>query len=58
MIAPKTLALFTFKPSRVVPINNNAGCSVGNPPESKGLHRYNFLGKLNEEVLNEDKQIH
>jgi hypothetical protein len=28
------------------------------PPGSKGLHKWNFLAKMNEEILNEDKQIH
>lgn len=28
------------------------------PPESEGLHKQNFLGKMHEEILNEDKQIH
>jgi hypothetical protein len=28
------------------------------PPESKGLQKWNFLGKMNEEISNEDKQIH
>ena len=28
------------------------------PPESKRLYKQNFLGKMNEEILNEDKQIH
>ena len=28
------------------------------PAESKGLHKWSFLGKMNEEILNEDKQIH
>ena len=27
------------------------------PPESKGLQKWNFLGKMNEEISNEDKQI-
>ena len=27
-------------------------------PESKGLHTLNCLGKMNDEILNEDKQIH
>jgi hypothetical protein len=30
----------------------------GNPPESKGLHKWNFLGRIHERILNEDKQIH
>ena len=28
------------------------------PPEIKGLQKWNFLGKMNEEISNEDKQIH
>ena len=28
------------------------------PPESKGLHKWNFLAKVSEEILLEDKQIH
>jgi hypothetical protein len=28
------------------------------PPEMKGLEKYNFLGKMNEENSNEDKQIY
>ena len=28
------------------------------PPEVKGLDKQNFLGKMHEEILNEDKQIH
>ena len=31
---------------------------LGNPPESEGLHKQNFLGTMNEEIPNEDKQIH
>ena len=27
-------------------------------PESKGLDKWNFLGKMHVEILNEDKQIH
>ena len=28
------------------------------PPESKGLHKWNLLAKMNEEIPNEDKPIH
>jgi hypothetical protein len=36
------------------------GCLITRviPPEIKGLHKYNFLGMMNEEISNEDKQIH
>jgi hypothetical protein len=27
------------------------------PPESKGLRKWNFLGKMHEEILNEVDQI-
>ena len=28
------------------------------PPESKGLHKWNLLAKMNEEIPNKDKPIH
>ncbi len=28
------------------------------PPDSQRLHKWNFLAKMNEESLQEDKQIH
>lgn len=31
---------------------------LANPPESNGLHKKNFLATMNEEILNEVKQIH
>lgn len=34
------------------------GGAVIPPPGSRGLHKWNFLGKVNEEILNEDKLIH
>jgi hypothetical protein len=34
----------------------NAGEVI--PPEIKGLRKQNFLGKMNEENSNEDKQIY
>jgi hypothetical protein len=31
---------------------------MGNPPRNQGLHKWSSLGKMNEEILNANKQIH